>query len=55
MTDEQRKMKAKDKIRLAQAILEDVLDGGVTYADFEAAQHAGRAIKRAARELRSVS
>ena len=49
------KMKPAHRLELARSILTQLAVDGVDYEDFQNAQHAGRAIRKAARELRDVS
>lgn len=48
------RMRPKHKMEMALALLEDVLDGGVTYAEFEAAKAAESYIRTARNALRGL-
>lgn len=45
----------KRAVQLAAGILAGVLEDGVTYADFQSAQHAEKAIRAAAKQASSAS
>lgn len=51
-----KRMMPKHRMRLARAILQELIDGGhITYANFQSAQAAEKYIKRAAKNLEGLN